>query len=654
MDTIRLAAVSLNQTPLDWRGNQERILEALKNVSVSSPDVIFFPELSISGYGCEDAFHSLNSLQRSYEILKSIADASRSILPESLIFTGLPVRHNDRIYNCMAAVSGGEILGMIPKQNLAGDGVHYEPRWFSAWRGKESVIPENIPIGPLIFEHKQVRIGIEICEDAWISARPAQIYAKNSIDILLNPSASHFSFGKQEVRKNIAKESSRQFGNIFISVNLLGCEAGRIIYDGGAIAASNGELIYESVRFSFQDSITSVMDLDLSANRTVRSRIYSRKEQAVSENSVITIIKTPFSQKSPVKTIGFSGKSSSSKGERKKSDHSYFPSQMFQENLTKEEEFEKSVALGLFDYMRKSKSRGYVISLSGGVDSSACAVLAQRMLLISAEELGITKALERLGLNHLVNDDANSFNKTEGHGSKGAARTDFEDFRRNIIPQILYTIYQSTKNSGEITQKASSSLAELLGSRHYVTSIDAAVQFYTETMENLIKRKLTWEQDDLTLQNIQARSRSPLAWMLANTTKSLLITTSNRSEAAVGYCTMDGDTSGGLAPLAGVDKAYLIKWLRHMEISGDQFGKIEALKAVNDQNPTAELRPPEESQTDEADLMPYDLLDIIERLAIRDRKPPLEIYRLIKARKLHPYSENPNQLKEAVSRFFRL
>ena len=77
-----------------------------------------------------------------------------------------------------------------------------------------------------------------------------------------------------------------------------------------------------------------------------------------------------------------------------------------------------------------------------------------------------------------------------------------------------------------------------------------------------IGRPLTWEQDDIALQNIQARVRSPGVWLLANLRGALLLSTSNRSEAAVGYATMDGDTSGGLSPIAGIDKAYLRRWLR--------------------------------------------------------------------------------------------
>jgi NAD+ synthase (glutamine-hydrolysing) len=141
-------------------------------------------------------------------------------------------------------------------------------------------------------------------------------------------------------------------------------------------------------------------------------------------------------------------------------------------------------------------------------------------------------------------------------------------------------------------------------------------------------------------------------WLLANLNAALLLSTSNRSEAAVGYATMDGDTAGGLSPIAGIDKAFLRRWLVWLEHSGPlALGPIPALRAVNAQAPTAELRPPSATQTDEADLMPYEVLDAIERAAIRDKRSPREVLTVIGA-------EFPQfgveQLWLWLDRFFRL
>jgi NAD+ synthase (glutamine-hydrolysing) len=140
--------------------------------------------------------------------------------------------------------------------------------------------------------------------------------------------------------------------------------------------------------------------------------------------------------------------------------------------------------------------------------------------------------------------------------------------------------------------------------------------------------------------------------MVANIRGSLLLSTSNRSEAAVGYATMDGDTSGGVSPIAGIDKAFLRRWLLWLQQTGpDEVRPIPALAAVNVQAPTAELRPQESGQTDEADLMPYELLDFVERAAIRDRHSPLETYLLARA---HFTQYDRRQLVAWIERFFLL
>ena len=140
--------------------------------------------------------------------------------------------------------------------------------------------------------------------------------------------------------------------------------------------------------------------------------------------------------------------------------------------------------------------------------------------------------------------------------------------------------------------------------------------------------------------------------MLANIKGALLLSTSNRSEAAVGYATMDGDTSGGLAPIAGIDKAFIRRWLVWCEKQGpDGIGPLPELAVVNDQAPTAELRPPTSKQTDEDDLMPYKLLDAIERAAIRDKQSPQEIL-LIMRTEFPQHSRD--KLVAWIERFFRL
>jgi NAD+ synthase (glutamine-hydrolysing) len=298
---------------------------------------------------------------------------------------------------------------------------------------------------------------------------------------------------------------------------------------------------------------------------------------------------------------------------------------------SKEEEFTRAVALALFDYARKSRSQGFVVSLSGGCDSAVVSALCAMTVELGFAQLGREGFLRRL------------------HDLPGLAATRTP---REAISQLLTCVYQPTRNSGEVTRSAAKKIAEALGAQFHELDVDAMVAGYTSLAEKALGRPLTWAKDDLALQNIQARSRGPSVWMIANVKNALLLATSNRSEVAVGYATMDGDTCGGLSPIAGIDKAFLRRYVRWLETEGPAgLHPIPAMEVITRQQPTAELRPPDRNQTDEADLMPYDVLDLVERAAIRDKQMPLEIYSCLRA--LRPEYEK-RQLATWIERFFRL
>ncbi|HNP07901.1 MAG TPA: NAD(+) synthase, partial [Cyclobacteriaceae bacterium] len=282
------------------------------------------------------------------------------------------------------------------------------------------------------------------------------------------------------------------------------------------------------------------------------------------------------------------------------------------------EEFAQATTLALFDYLRKSKSRGFALSLSGGADSSCCAVLVAEMIRRGSTQLGWSNFSEQLNI---------------------SAKNEKE-----ATQHLLTCAYQGTRNSSAATLEAAKILAESIGATFHHWQVDDEVESYKSKIETVLNRPLSWENDDIALQNIQARSRSPIIWMLANIKQAILLTTSNRSEGGVGYTTMDGDTSGSLAPIAGVDKPFIIQWLKWAE---KDLG-YKGLALVNGLSPTAELRPADADQTDEKDLMPYHLLVRIEKLAIRDRKSPREVYSTLIT------EFDKDLLKTSIVKFFRL
>ena len=102
--------------------------------------------------------------------------------------------------------------------------------------------------------------------------RPGAALALHGMDVVFNPSASHFAFGKLEVRKRFVREGSRAFGVNYVYANLPGNEAGRVIYDGGALIATGGKLVATGPRFSFADFQLASAVVDVEATRMSQAR----------------------------------------------------------------------------------------------------------------------------------------------------------------------------------------------------------------------------------------------------------------------------------------------------------------------------------------------------------------------------------------------
>ncbi len=671
MKLLRVAAGVLNQTPLDWSGNLLRVIQAIQQAKAHGVAILCLPEMCLTGYGCEDAFMAPHVQALSLRNLLRVAEETRGMA----VAVGLPVTYAGGLFNAVALVVDGQIVGLAAKQHLAGDGLHYEPRWFKRWPAHQSVLLElaqqQVPLGDLIFDVGGCKIGFEICEDAWVGSRPGAGLAQRGVDIILNPSASHFAFGKHEIRRRFVIEGSRAFQVSYVYANLVGNESGRAIYDGDAMIASGGKLLAMGRRFSFADvEVTSAL-IDVNWTRMLRLQTASFQPQ-VQMPGTARVVEVPFDlpaaklvSSANNRTKG-SGPATSpaalaalhnvelvavscdlaAEDSNCSASSSPMPSQMLGDGYTKEQEFTYAVALGLFDYLRKSRSQGFVISLSGGADSAAVTLLTWFMLYLSAKHLGTDGLLKKLRYVPAVRDALEALPPT------AAAIPPPEELARQLAGKMIWTAYQTTANSGPVTRQAAADIAHWVGAQHYVWDVEPLVQLYRQLAESSLGRPLDWQLDDIALQNVQARTRSPSVWMLANLHQALLLSTSNRSEAAVGYATMDGDTSGGLAPVAGIDKNFLRHWLNWLETTGlPELGPLPCVAAINRQQPTAELRPTDQGQTDEGDLMPYDLLDTVERLAIRDKMSPAEVLEHISFQ----FSQHsPEMLKVWVQRFFVL
>ena len=568
--SVRIASSNLNQTPLDWRGNLNNIKESISLAKENKVEILCLPELSITGYGCQDLFYHDWFIKKSNDVLDEIRILSKSIT----VIVGHPLSYNNKNYNSCCIIRDQKILGFFIKSNLPNDGIHYEKRWFEGWEyGKIDKINfqnESYPIGTIQIEYNnELTLGFEICRDMWDEERPANYITTNKNLIIFNPIASHYAFNKFDFRKKLVIDSSKKFNCTYLSVNLLGNESGKVIFEGDTILASNGKLLFINGRFSFNNISFSYFDIDF---------------------------------KNQPKEINY------------KSPEIY-------------EEFIDAFSLGLSNYLFKSNLKGFALSLSGGVDSSSIAILTYEMFKRILEKQGIETLNKKFNLN-LISSDNIHFNV------------------QKIINKILFTAYQKTENSSKETQKSAKVLSEFIGSNHYEWSIDSEVKSITEKISDKTAKKYSWEKHDITLQNVQARVRSPYIWFIANANNLLLLSTSNRSESSVGYSTMDGDSSGSISPIAGLDKVFLKNLLKYLkeEYSYACLDNVLSLK------PSAELKPIGQNQYDEDDLMPYNVLTEIERNFIKERKGPKEIFNILKRKEF----ASDEILKKYIKTFFQL
>ena len=276
MKLIKVAAAVLNQTPLAWDGNLANILDGdrrgprrRRDASSACPSSASPATAARTRFMAGAAGHGVASCSRS----------SRRRRKGMVVSLGsAAVYHERRSSTPPCLVADGQILGFVAKQFLAGDGIHYEPRWFKPWpsgaRARARLTTASAyPLGDLMFDVGGVRIGFEICEDAWVANRPGGELALRGVDIILNPERQPLRL--RQVRRSASASCSRaraRSASRYLYANLLGNEAGRAIYDGGALIASGGKLLASGPRFSLRRRQLTTAVVDIDATRMSQAR----------------------------------------------------------------------------------------------------------------------------------------------------------------------------------------------------------------------------------------------------------------------------------------------------------------------------------------------------------------------------------------------
>lgn len=255
---IKVAAVTPKMKVADTVYNADQICVGIEEAAGEGAKVIVFPELCITGYTCGDLFLQERLLDSAKEQLGRIAEAARG--KDALVFVGLPLEREGKLYNVAAAVHDGEILCFIPKTFIPSYGEFYETRHFQAGN-KEAVMfrfnGKEIPFGTNILLQAEgmegLLAGCEICEDIWTPDAPGISHALAGATLLVNLSASNETIGKDVYREMLVKSSSAKLiaGYVYCSSGE-GESTQDLVFGGHDIIAENGTILAQSKRFESQ------------------------------------------------------------------------------------------------------------------------------------------------------------------------------------------------------------------------------------------------------------------------------------------------------------------------------------------------------------------------------------------------------------------
>lgn len=576
---FRVGCVSPSLTVADTNGNTDKIIELVKKSNSDYVNLLVFPELSITGYTCQDLFQQRGLEENSIKALERIcAETKRT---DVLFAVGLPVSFMDDRYNCAAFIHHGKVLAIVPKTYIPNYGEFYEDRWFASWNGKSNTqitLGKNIcdiPFGTDIIiqssENSLVKIACEICEDLWVPLAPSTRHALNGATIIANLSAGNEVAGKAEYRKMLVTAHSAKIISAYIYANAGHDESTTdMVFSGHNLICHNGSIKSESKLFDDFDRIL-ICDVDLEKinHDRLKSTTFTKGETFISGE-----YRTVFTEFKNADTLC----SKKTKLMDHIDPHPFVPAEADRRN-------ERCLAViemqseGLAKRLRHIHAKSAVIGLSGGLDSTLA-------LLVTA------RAFDKCGLN-----------------------------RKDI-----YAITMPAFGTTDRTYRNACLLARETGATLKEIDIKKSVTQHYEDIGHDIKIH------DITYENGQARGRTYILMDYANKTGGIVIGTGDLSELALGWCTYNGDHMSMYGVNSSIPKTlvrYLVSWFADEASSLGQTELSKVLVDILNTPVSPELLPPENgtiSQKTEELVGPYELHDFFLYYVLRWGFSPRKIF----------------------------
>jgi len=490
---LRVALCQINAVIADFEGNRQRINDWAGRAAAGGAEMAVFPEMTLTGYPPRDLLERPSFVQRCRESLKLLIEDSRR-WPDLGLVVGAISANPDAgkpLFNEAWVIRGGQVVSVHRKTLLPNYDVFDEDRYFE-------------PASAIALSRLEPEaVGVTICEDIWndkhsgnsrrYRTNPVETIAAEGARLLVNLSASPYSWGKGRLRQKMLSQIAVEHGFPVVYVNLVGGNDS-LIFDGRSLAvAADGTLLAVGAAFE--------------------------------EDLVLVDLPEPGDPPIP---------------------HHDAESRISIEEM---EGAHKALVLGLKDYARKCGFTSAVLGISGGIDSAVTAVLA----------------VDALGAEN------------------------------------VHAAFMPTRYTSELSRREAEAIAKNLGIRLKTISIDNIFERYladlSEGLEGL--------PGNATEENIQARIRGNVLMALSNRFGHLVLSTGNKSEIAVGYCTLYGDMVGGLCVISDLYKTEVYRLAEHLNRHEERI----PAGTIN-RPPSAELKL---NQKDQDTLPPYELLDGILR-----------------------------------------